>query len=188
MKFKYLTLVVILIILFSLGTVAASEDMADDVSCSNDTDSCLDVDSNDNQDILGKSDSSNVVGVTRVDLSVKIDVEDVYQGKNFNCEGFEVPWNISVKVTGGTAHNVRVQYSLSDNMKFISANQNMGTFDSSRKIWDIGDLEQSDTAVLTVLTKLKSNGTFTTTAIVKSGSFDMDLSNNNVIGTMNVPL
>lgn len=178
MKFNYLTLAVILIILFSIGSVAASENMTDDTSGSNDGEACLDDTSNDNQDILGKDDSSDVVGISKVDLSVKIDVESVYQGKSFNCEGFEVPWNITVKVTGGSAHNVRVQYTLSDNMELISADSNIGTHDSSKKIWDIGDLNPSDTAVLTVFTKLKSNGTFTTTATAQSGSFDTNSSNN----------
>ena len=187
MKFNHsLMLVLILIILFSLGTVVANDNVEIDASI-NDT---LTINNQEsfNQDLKGdigeNQFDSNYDGSLSsadendVDVSVRIDVKNVYDDKNekFNQPGFIVPWNITVKVTGGTAHNVKVHQMLSNNMEYLSSTPTVGEFNPASGIWNIGEL--SDTARLTIVTKLKSGEKFTTTVDVTTDSNDIKLSNN----------
>ena len=162
-------LVAILIILLSLGAVAASDDIASDSS--NDDLSIAD-DESLSQDELVDADQNDV------DVSVRIDVKNVYDDDNdkFNQPGFTVPWNVTVKVTGGTAHNVKVYPTLSDNMEFLSASATAGEFNRTSGVWDVGDLTGS--AILTIVTKLKSGSKFTLAADATTDSNDIKMSNN----------
>ena len=186
MKLRYFSLFMVVLIVFSLGTVVASENVAFESSCLNDTlaidDNC---DSNGYSDdrLSGsqgfwRHDSSNDVSDNATDLSVKIDVENVYVGNKFNREGYEIPWTITAKVTGEIAQNTNVYHTFSDNMEYVSHNTTIGEYNPVTGIWDIGDLSSSDNASLTILTKLKSNGEFTVTANATTDSADKELSNN----------
>ena len=191
MKFKYcVTLTVILLILCSLTTVVASDNItgyssSEDVLAIDSSDSavCVSEDLNDHksQAIL---DDAFLSGDDDVDLSVKIDGENIYRDDKFNRAGYEVPWNITAMVDGGTAKNVKVHVVLSDLLEPLSINENMGTFDPETGIWDIGDLSSSNDAVLSILTKIKSDGRFKVTADATTTSNDIDLSNNDAFLTL----
>ena len=174
MKSKYfLALTVILIILFSLSTASAVGDV-DDLSVDNNQ-ATVDVDmsenANDSPEIL-TSDADSV------DVSVEIDFENVYDGANYNTAGCEVPWTITAKATGGTAQNVKVHESLSGRIQILSATPSKGTFDIATGIWEIGELASSETATLSILTKVLENGRFVLTADATTDSADPDQSNN----------
>jgi hypothetical protein len=170
MRFKYcFVLAAILIILFSLGTVVANENVTqessiDDAYSTND----------ENQDVLDTGASSD--GET--DVSVRLDVENAYDGDKFNQAGSEVPWTVTVQVSRGIAKNTKVYETLSENMEYVSHNLTVGTYAPETGIWDIGDLDSSNNATLTILTKLTSNGRFKNTVNVTTDSNDIDLSNN----------
>ena len=182
------TLVLILTILFALSAVAASEDV-NNVTVSDDA---LAIDNQDsvetgageireNQDILADDSSLSGGNSDATDLSVWIDVENVYNGKEFNRAGFNVPWNISAKVKGAAAHNVKLNVGLSDNLQYMSHEASVGQFDPATGIWDIGYLDSNDSPLLIVVTKLKSDGRFKVTVEGTSDSPDADMSNNNIV-------
>ena len=184
MKLKYcFTLIVVLIILFSLGCVAASENITSD-------DVCLDSDSsefvsddlgiNENQDALKENSLSD-----EVDLSVNVnklnkDLE--------NSTIVTVPFNVIASVSGGTAHDTKVQISHDFNdFEYVSHNATQGSYDPTSHIWDIGDLNSSYSPSLTILTKFDTQGRNLTSigiiviANATTTSKDVDLSNNFLI-------
>lgn len=189
MKFKYcVTLTVILIILCSLTAVVASEDMNNDTS-SEDALAIEACDSpvcayDDSDERISQTDEDSPLSDDGVDLSVKIDAENIYVDDKFNRAGYEVPWTVTAISDGGTAKNVKVHVTLSDLLEPVSVNGNMGTFDASTGIWDIGDLSSSNNASLSILTKLKSDGRFKVTADATTTSNDVDLSNNDAALTL----
>ena len=183
MKFKYcFSLVVILIIIFSLATVVASENITDEAHYLGDVSPTLAIDSQEsaNEDLNGIDESPEILndGGESTDLSVRIDVTNTYQGNEFNRAGFEVPWTITARVTGGTALNAKVHITLSDDLELISNTPSAGSFNSINGIWDIGDLTSSNNATLKILTKLKKDGKFTVTANATSDSQDINFKNN----------
>lgn len=184
MKIKYcFSLAVILIILFSLATVVASENItgvasSEDVYLVSDSQISVDEDKNEG---LYKSQEENTYSSSNsenVDLSVLIDVKNVQIGKKYNQPGYEVPWTITANVSGGTAYNVKILEILTDNLQILSYNLTKGTFNQKTKIWDVGDLTSSDSATLTILTKLKEGEKFRLTVNATTDSKDMDLENN----------
>lgn len=159
MKLNYcFGVVTILIILVSLTAVVAGENVSDDASLSENT--------------LNSEEAC--------DLSVKVDVEKVMVENRYNVVGCEVPWNVTAKVSGGIAHNAKVKISLNGNFEYASHDTDDGVFDSKTLIWDIGDLDSSKSAFLSIITKIKVNGTFRLTASATCDSDDIDLSNNEV--------
>ena len=209
MKFKHsFILAVILIILFSLGTVAASENASidgSDLVISNAEDDCL---SSDFEDSILASDSSedsiyladdtqvslkkslkdsNKERVSQrdsnddVDLSVSMDVKTSLTNNQYNRAGSEVPWIITVSSINGTSHNTKVRNVLSENLQYLSSNATVGSYDSANGIWDIGDLDSSKNASLTILTKLKRDGTYVNKVYATTDSNDIDLLNNFLI-------
>lgn len=179
MKSEYFfTLAVILLILFSISAVVASDNTTSDDAClaidskgSPNEDSVLEIDENQN----ALNDASSI---DEVDLSVWVDVENVYVGNDFNQVGSVVPWNVTVTADNGIAHNTKVYITFSDNMEFVSHNETMGTYDSATGIWNLGDLTSSDSPLLLISTKLKENGKFSFAANATTTSKDTDLSNN----------
>lgn len=187
MKFEYcFTLAVILVVLFSLSAVVASENVTDDASSEdaflaidvNDDSVCVETDLNDfkSQSVSNDNPFSTVEDV---DLSVNVSGENVFHEDKYNRAGYELPWNVTAEVSNGTAKNVKVQVTLSDNMEYVSHDESIGTFNPATGIWDIGDLSSSSNATLSILTKLTSNGRFKVTANATTTSNDIDLSNNN---------
>lgn len=175
MKFKYcVTLTVILIVLFSLATVAASDNVTDEESLASDVSVVEDLKDYKNQNIL-KGDSSSD---EEVDLSVVISVENIYHDEKFNRAGYLVPWTITAKVSGATAHDVKIYEIMSGNMEYVKHNLTRGEFNPTTGIWDIGDLSSSDSVSLLIWTKLKEDGRFNLTVDGETTSNDMDLSNN----------
>lgn len=171
MKFKHcLILVMILIILlFSLGNVAANENVTVEASSTDDVPVSLG--SNDDaQERLSSSGS--------VDLSVKMDVTPSYVDGKYNPTGSEVPWTITVSANGGNAKNVKVREVLSTNLGYASHKESIGIYDPESGIWDVGDLKNHDEAKLTLWTKLKKDGTFLNKVYVTSDSFDKNMLNN----------
>ena len=184
MKFKFLTLTVFLIILFSLGTVVASDNITSD-------DVCL---ASDSSDIVGddslidesQDTSDEAYSGDEVDLSVTVsklnkDLE--------NTTIVEVPFNVIASVSGGTAHNTKIHiyYGVDDDCSYFTHNQTMGTYNPTTNIWDIGDLSSSDNACLTIVTKFNTHGKNLTSigniVIVNATttSKDVNLSNNFLI-------
>lgn len=175
----------VFVILFSLGTVAAGENVTSDISAEDilavgngyDSNGYLDDGLSESQDIL-KADSSNDVSDNDSDLIVKIDVKNVYVGNKFNRAGYEIPWTITALVNGEIAHNTKVYNTFSDNMAYVSHDATAGKYDPDTGIWEIGDLSSSNNASLTILTKLKQDGRFVVTANATTDSTDINLSNN----------
>lgn len=165
MKFRYLALLAIFIILFSLGTAVACENITDDALASDSA-----------QDIL--NDESSVDDQDGVDLSVRLDVENVYQGKDYNLPGSEVPWTVTVTASGGVAENTKVKGIFTGNLEYHSHEANVGEYDSASGIWDIGDLEGSKIATLKIITKLGEGEKFTFNVTATTDSADADDANN----------
>ena len=165
MKFRYLALLAIFIILFSLGTAVACENITDDALASDSA-----------QDIL--NDESSVDDQDGVDLSVRLDVENVYQGKDYNLPGSEVPWTVTVTASGGVAENTKVKGIFTGNLEYHSHEANVGEYDSASGIWDIGDLEGSKIATLKIITKLGEGEKFTFNVTATTDSADADDTNN----------
>lgn len=164
-KDYYFAAVAIIIIIFSITAVAANENITDEVTSPKQNSVILDEDQNSpNEDTT--------------DLSVEVEVNNVYVGNKYNTAGSEVPWNVTARVSHGTAYNAKVKITLNGNFEYSSHNARDGQFDSQTLIWDIGDLDNSTSAFLSIVTKIKVNGTFRLTAQATSDSNDIDLSNN----------
>ena len=177
MKFKYcFALSVILIVLLSLATAAASENVTGDKALASGVDNDDDLRDSETQSVLRDNPSGS-----DVDLSVVISVENIYHDDKFNRAGYTVPWTITAKVTGSTAKNVKINSIFSDNMEIVSNTSSIGHFDPTTGIWDIGDLSSSDNASLLILTKLKADGRFNVTVNAQTTSNDINLSNNDAI-------
>ncbi len=182
MKRKYfIRFSVILIVLFSITAISAGEDV-DLYSSANDSSDGNVNQILDNVETDANPTSSNPENVLSADdecdLSVSISVEKTYDGNKFNRKGSEIPWNITVEVNEGVARNVKVQLNFSSNMEYVSCNKTIGEYDSSTRIWNIGDLSSSQPAVLTILTRLSSDGHFNCTADATTDSIDVNMSNN----------
>lgn len=151
MKYEYLTLMAVLIVLFSLGTVGAGDNVtSDDVFLAEDDGSDFISD-----DLADESqDTSSDDGI---DLSVKVSkAKDELE----NTTIVEVPFNVIASVSGGTAHNTKIHiyYGVDNDTSYFTHNQTMGTYDPATGLWDIGDLKSSDYACLTIVTKFNTHG------------------------------
>ena len=171
-----LALMVIIIILFSLTAVSADENVTDSVALGDVEESpdglCATV--LDEDVASGKS----------VDLSVNVNATPSYVNETYNSVGSEVPWIITVSANGGTALNVNVREVLSNNLQYISHSQSMGSYNPETRMWAIGDLSPSQNATLTIITKLKSAGTYVNKAYVTSDSKETNQLNNFALASM----
>lgn len=197
MKFKYFfALILISAILFSLGTVVASEnvnasssdntylsidDAVDDVQLSAVDDLSDELENqNARHDLIkeGQSDSSSD---DEVDLVVNMELGDIVKHTyGINQVSFDVPMVITANVSGGIAKNTKVYITIPDEFEYVSSNPNIGTYSSESGIWDIGDLNSGVDATLTILTKISTKGTFKISVNATTDSNDMNLSNNNL--------
>ena len=116
-----------------------------------------------------------------VDLFINMDVKTSLTNKQYNRAGSEVPWIITVSSLNGTSYNTQVRDVLSENLQYLSHNATMGTFDPENGIWTVGDLESSKNASLTILTRLKRDGTYINKAYATTDSNDVNLLNNFLI-------
>lgn len=171
MKFKNcFILAMLLIVLLSLTTVVASENATDEV-----------LQEDNSLDKLESSVPAEQSASDNVDLSVEMDVKLSKDNDQYNSAGSEVPWTITVKSSGGTAKNTVVRNVLSNNLGYVSHNESRGTYNPSNGIWNVGDLKSSDSATLTIWTKLKVNGTYMNKVYATSDSSDKNMLNNFVI-------
>ena len=134
MKFRHrFGLMVALIFLFSLGFVAASDNMTSDEVCFVDDSFELlsdDLDVSESHDTLKDPFSSE-----NVDLSVNV----TKLSKDLdNTTIVEVPFNVIASVSGGTAYNTKIHIiynTVDDDFKYFTHNATLGTYDSATGIW-----------------------------------------------------
>lgn len=177
MKIKYLlTLMAIMIILISLSAVSASENITDTVSIEDTSNSYSSV----SEDTLNRQTGT----AESVDLSVVVNATPSYVNGKYNTVGSEVPWTITVSAKGGTAHNTKILEVISNNLQYVSHSKTMGDYNPETKTWTIGDLKDSETASLTVITKLKSAGTYVNKVYAITDTKEKNLLNNFVITKM----
>ena len=190
MKFKYFfALILISTIVFSLGTVMASEnvnatssddtylsiDDAGDVqlSAEDDLDDELE---NQNDDLIKEGSSDD-----EVDLAVYMELGDTTSQTHGVGEiTFDVPLIITAKASNGTAKDAKVYITIPDEFEYVSSDSNIGTYASESGIWSIGDLSSNVDATLTVFTKISTKGTFKISVNATTDSKDIDLSNNDL--------
>ncbi|MBQ6100445.1 MAG: DUF11 domain-containing protein [Methanobrevibacter sp.] len=161
-----------MIILLSLGTATASENATDLTSA--------DMESAVSGDVL----TERTYTSSNVDLAVNVNVTPAYVDGKYNPVGSEVPWTITLAANGETAKNVKVLDIFSNNLQYISHNNTMGEYNPQTRTWTIGDLAPSETASLTVITKLKSAGTYVNKVYATSDSKEKNMLNNFVITSM----
>ena len=115
------------------------------------------------------------------DLSVDMELGDIERNvTGFNQYSFGIPLIINVSVSNGIAKNAKVNITIPDDFEIMSYALNAGTYDSSTGIWDIGDLDSSTIATLTIYTKLTEKGTFDISVNATTDSNDVNLTNNDI--------
>ena len=190
MKFKYFfALVLILAIIFSLGTAVAGENLnasstqdtnlsIDDQSSLSDDEIQLSAGESENQDSEIISDATSD---DEVDLSVNMELGDVDKDTyGIGETSFDVPLIITVKVTEGVSKNTKVTIIIPENFTYISNTKNIGEYNPETGIWNIGDLNSDVDAILTIQTQINTQGTFIIYVNATTDSMDMNLSNNNL--------
>lgn len=130
------SLVLLLIVFLSVGMVAASENITENI------------DDQQTGDILGVEDvslSENSPEISEIQtagensdavdfsVNVKTDSKDVRMGD-------VVIWTITVQSYGGTAKNTEVQVLLNSNLKYIDSSTDAGSYNPNEGIWKVGDL------------------------------------------------
>ena len=113
-------------------------------------------------------------------LNLSADLEVI---KTANVEkvkvGDKIVWTITVINHGpGVAKNVRVADVAMGDIEYISSGASKGLFDSISGIWIIGDMENGESAVLTLEFKALSAGTVINAAVVVSDTPDPNEDNN----------
>jgi len=93
--------------------------------------------------------------------------------------GDQMHWLITVINHGPSkACDVLVKDVLPSATKFISYTAGKGSFDSSKGIWTIGELENGESVTLDILCKALKSGEFTNNATVNTTTNESDVSNN----------
>lgn len=93
--------------------------------------------------------------------------------------GDQMHWLITVINHGPSkACDVLVKDVLPSATKFISYTADKGSFDSSKGIWTIGELENGESVTLDILCKALKSGEFTNDATVNTTTNESDVSNN----------
>jgi hypothetical protein len=174
MKLKYFfALILIVTALLLLGTAAASGDITNKTISS---DANLPMGTADSQRVL--SEDANLTGRMEIqnsnsligddsssdeEINLSVDMEIGETEKHVHGIGvinFDVPLIITAKLSNGVVHNVKLYTSIPDEFKIVSYNGTIGKYDSETGIWDIGDLDSSTDATLTILTNLTKKGTY----------------------------
>lgn len=150
MKFKVgFSLVLLLIVLFSISSVCASENLTYDASnpvlAGNDE---LDA------DVCESSDGPIL------NLSVESNVSEASYQDNIEL-------NVTLKSVGGDSHNVNVSF-LSNSLSYISHFSSRGSFNQDTLIWNIGDLADGETAYLIINAMLISDDIISLRAVAES--------------------
>ena len=113
-------------------------------------------------------------------LNLSADLEVI---KTANVEkvkvGDKIVWTITVINHGpGVAKNVRVADVAMGDIEYVSSGASKGLFDPVSGIWIIGDMENGESAVLTLEFKALSAGTVINAAVVVSDTPDPNEDNN----------
>ena len=114
----------------------------------------------------GKSNDDPIAGSS--DDSSK-DFEDcnltiVKEGDKKVQVGDIVTWKITVKNSLNLAENVVVQEALPKNFELVSVKASKGTYNEEMGYWEIGSVNKSESATLTIKAKAKKEGNFTNKA------------------------
>ncbi|MDO5860454.1 DUF11 domain-containing protein, partial [Methanobrevibacter sp.] len=114
---------------------------------------------------------------TAVDPEADISVIKTVSNPN-PSKGDIITWTIVVTNFGpDVAENVYVEEFIPEGLRLISARGSKGAF--LNEIWTIGDLNNGDTATLTLTTRvLVSSGTIKNTVIAHTSTYDPDKTNN----------
>ncbi|WP_458457036.1 hypothetical protein [Methanobrevibacter sp.] len=95
-----------------------------------------------------------------------------------------VEWTVIVVNKGPSlAEDVVVNDSLPEGLKIISAAPSAGSFDNDAGIWDIGNLNVSQSVSLVLVTQVLTNDTFINVVVVNSTTPDSNESNNHANNT-----
>lgn len=195
MKIKYFfALILVLTVMFSLGTIAAGEDIDFNASSLEDTylssggaeipisdNDCEDIQSSSNEDIEMNSSADDA------DLYVDMELGDTEKTTyGINNITFDVPLIVTAKALEGNVKNAKVYINIPGEFKYLSFNKTAGEYDPESGIWNIGDLDEGSDAVLTIFTKTSTQGTFNITVNSTTDSNDVNLTNNDLIFTVNV--
>lgn len=101
--------------------------------------------------------------------------------------GEEITYTIMVRNNGpDTAQNVRVIDILPEGIEFMDYTATVGTYDPSTGMWTIGDLEDGQTATLTIKAKAIRSGVFNNVAVVSSDTYDPDMDNSEATASLTV--
>ena len=195
MKIKYFfALILVLTLMFSLGTIAAGEDIDCNASSLEDTylssgSAEIPISDNDCEDILSSGDEDIVMNSSSDDADLHVDMELGETQKTtygINNITFDVPLIVTAKALEGNVKNAKVYISIPGEFKYVSFNKTAGEYDPESGIWSIGDLDEGSDAVLTIFTKISTQGTFNITVNSTADSHDVNLTNNDLIFTVNV--
>ncbi|MBQ9025751.1 MAG: DUF11 domain-containing protein [Methanobrevibacter sp.] len=125
--------------------------------------------------------SNNRDNISRINITSNVDLEIF---KSVNVSGFVnvsdiIEFNITVhEKLRSPASGVYVSEVLSSHLKLISANATKGTYDGSTT-WNVGYLQGDESATLTIVAQVISNGTISNFVVVYGYDNDTNLSNNN---------
>ena len=90
-----------------------------------------------------------------------------------------VTWKITVKNSLNLAENVVIQEKLPKNFKLVSVKASKGTYNEEMGYWEIGSLNKSESATLTIKAKAKKKGNYTNKAELFTDS--NNLNNNTTV-------
>ena len=128
----------------------------DDVFMSNE-ESGADENSNDEND-LEEEPVASTDKKTESEDSTHLELDNDADKENVKV-GDSVTWILEAKNLGpNLAKNVQVYDQLPDGLKFVKYSATKGTFDFKTGIWDVGDLESGETAILKIVTKALTLG------------------------------
>ena len=125
--------------------------------------------------------SNNKDNISRINVTTNVDLEIF---KTVNVSGFVnvsdiIEFNITVhEKLRSPASGVYVSEILSPHLRLISANATRGDYDGSTT-WNVGYLDGGESATLTIVAQVISNGTISNVVVVYGYDNDTNMSNNN---------
>ena len=136
-------------------------------------------------DVFDPNEGDNTASASIVAQSSDLAVTKTVSDATPNVDD-EVTFTISILNNGpDAATGVEVTDQLPSGYDFVSANTTFGSFNSSTGIWAVGSIGNAQTAVLNLVGKAKSTGSYNNTATISaSDQDDPDTDNNDA--TVNV--
>lgn len=182
MKYKYpFAVMLILTMLFLLGNVTAIEDMDLNVTSSDEA-PILDIPVSEdmaNVEIESEENPTELSSADSADLSVEIKLGDVKKTTfGINEMSFDVPLIITAKNAEGVAKNSKVFISIPEEFEIVSYDVTKGSYSHESGIWNIGNLDSTTDAVLTIFTTIKQKGSYLISLNATTDSNDSDMVNN----------